>query len=202
MPGIAAGRRGRCPGLLLVCAWAAPALADIYVTSLPDGTELYSDQATAAEARLFLRSPISGTRHSPQHRTAGTLPFAGEIARVAALHDVDPLLLHALVSVESAYRPDAVSVKGAMGLMQLMPATARQLGVTDPFDPQQNLEGGARHLRRLLFRFDENLTLALAAYNAGAGRVDRYARRIPPLAETEAYVPRVLKRYARLRDAP
>jgi soluble lytic murein transglycosylase-like protein len=202
MPGNAAGRRRRCPGLLLICAWVAPAMADIYVTTLPDGTELYSDQATHADARLLLRSASPAAGGSARQLTAGALPFAGEIARVASLHDVDPLLLHALVSVESAYRPDAVSAKGAMGLMQLMPATARQLGVTDPFDPQQNLEGGTRHLRRLLLRFEQNLELALAAYNAGAGRVDRHAGRMPPFAETAAYVPRVLQRYARLRDAP
>jgi soluble lytic murein transglycosylase-like protein len=108
-------------------------------------------------------------------------------------------LLHAIISVESAYAAQATSSRGALGLMQVLPQTARSYGVTDAFDPQQNITAGARHLRVLLDQFNGNLTLALAAYNAGAAAVLRYGARVPPFAETQAYVPRVLARLATFR---
>lgn len=116
------------------------------------------------------------------------------IRRAAERYDLDIDLLAAVIAVESGYRADAVSPKGAQGLMQLMPATARELGVTDAFDPAQNIDAGARHLRRMLDDHDGVFWKALAAYNAGAGRVARY-RGVPPYRETIAYVKRVLDRY-------
>jgi hypothetical protein len=114
------------------------------------------------------------------------------IDRMAAAHGVDVKLAHALVKVESNYRADAVSPKGAMGLMQLMPATARQYAIEDPFDPVQNLTAGLRHLRGLLDRYGRGReSLALAAYNAGEGAVSRY-KGIPPYRETQNYVQRIL----------
>jgi soluble lytic murein transglycosylase-like protein len=111
---------------------------------------------------------------------------------MAAAHGVAVKLAHAVVRVESNYRADAVSPKGAMGLMQLMPATARQYAVEDPFDPEQNLSAGLRHLRGLLDRYGRGKeSLALAAYNAGEGAVSRY-RGIPPYRETQNYVQRIL----------
>lgn len=108
-----------------------------------------------------------------------------------------------MVEVESGFSVRAVSPRGAIGLMQLMPATARDYGVADPFDPRQNLDAGAQHLRRLLDRYGQDPTLALAAYNAGEGSVARYRGQVPPYAETLAYVPRVLGRYAALQqDSP
>lgn len=109
-------------------------------------------------------------------------------------HGVDPKLMEALVVVESAFNPHAVSVKGAMGLMQLMPATARRLDVDDPFDPEQNIRGGVREFSRLVDRYSGNLSLALAAYNAGEGAVQRY-RGIPPYAETRRYVSKIMELY-------
>jgi soluble lytic murein transglycosylase-like protein len=100
----------------------------------------------------------------------------------------------ALVQVESAFQPRAVSPKGARGLTQLMPGTARELGVQDAFDPQQNLDGGARYLRQLLTRYGGDVKRALAAYNAGPGAVDRH-RGVPPYRETRQYVRRVLEKY-------
>jgi hypothetical protein len=122
------------------------------------------------------------------------------INKAAGDHRVDPALLAAVVSVESGHDVMAVSVKGASGLMQLMPDTASRYGVSDLFDPAQNLDAGARHLAFLLRLFDCDLSLALAAYNAGEGAVKRHGNVIPPYPETQAYVPKVLQRYARLHD--
>lgn len=123
-------------------------------------------------------------------------PYGEAIAFAAARHGVDPKLLHALVVVESGYRPDARSPVGAGGLTQLMPATAGELGVTDRFDVAQNLAGGADYLARQLNRFGD-VRLALAAYNAGPGRVARLGR-IPDIEETRTYVVRVVDCYLAL----
>jgi len=116
------------------------------------------------------------------------------LREAAARHGLDPRLVRAVVSVESAFRTDAVSPKGAQGLMQLMPKTAASLGVTDAFDPQQNLEGGSRHLAALVADYKGDLDRALAAYNAGQGAVARHGG-IPPYRETQDYVAKVLRRY-------
>jgi soluble lytic murein transglycosylase-like protein len=118
------------------------------------------------------------------------VPFDQLVLRAARRHNVDPRLVHAVITVESRYQPRARSPKGAMGLMQLMPGTARDLRVSDPYDPAANIEGGVRYLRQLLDRFD--LRLALAAYNAGAATVERFGG-VPPYAETRDYVSRVLR---------
>lgn len=116
------------------------------------------------------------------------------IARIAGQYGLDPRLIHAVISAESAFDWRAVSPTGAMGLMQLMPDTAQRLGVHDPFDPLANLDGGARYLRGLLDQFRDT-RLALAAYNAGEGTVMRYGNAIPPYPETQRYVQRVLAFY-------
>lgn len=128
----------------------------------------------------------------------GTLParaFDAELAGAAERHGLPVALVEAVVAVESAGNPHAVSPRGAMGLMQLMPATAARFGVEDPLDLGQSLDGGCAYLRWLLDRFDGSIALALAGYNAGESAVDRYAG-IPPFDETRAYVRRVLERYA------
>lgn len=116
--------------------------------------------------------------------------FSSLISQHAEANGLPPVLLEALVSVESSFNPSAVSSAGAQGLTQLMPATARSLGVTDPFDPNQNLSGGARYLAAMMREFKE-LPLALAAYNAGPGNVRRYGG-IPPFTETQNYVRKVM----------
>jgi hypothetical protein len=125
-------------------------------------------------------------------------PGGGDLRELAAAaarrHGLDPELVMAVVSVESSFRPQAVSPKGAVGLMQLMPKTAEALGVADAFDPAQNLDGGARHLGQLLTVYGGDLTRALAAYNAGEGAVLRHGG-VPPYRETRAYVRKVLERY-------
>ncbi len=114
---------------------------------------------------------------------------------VARIYGVESALLHAVISVESRYSPKAVSKKGAVGLMQLMPVTARRYGVIDPLDPMQNLRGGAKYLRHLLKKYNNDRNLALAAYNAGEATIARYGNRIPPYRETTNYVPRVMGYY-------
>ena len=116
------------------------------------------------------------------------------VSDVSLEHGVDPKLVDAVVRVESDYNPRAVSRRGALGLMQLMPATADRLDVNDPFDPEENIRGGVREISRLVDRYAGNLQLALAAYNAGEGAVARY-RGIPPYKETRSYVTRILSLY-------
>lgn len=123
-------------------------------------------------------------------------PFQAAIEEAALRHGLDPKLLHALIITESAYRPRAVSSAGAGGLTQLMPGTARELGVTDRFDPVENIRGGADYLARQVLRFGD-LRLALAAYNAGPARVARLGR-VPDIAETRAYVATVIECYLAL----
>jgi len=122
--------------------------------------------------------------------TGGTA-YAAEIAAAAARHGVDPALLTGLIRAESNFDPNATSPAGAQGLTQLMPATAAGLGVTNPLDPAQAIEGGARYLRQQLDRFGGDASKALAAYNAGPGAVERFGG-VPPYEETQAYVRRVL----------
>jgi soluble lytic murein transglycosylase-like protein len=130
------------------------------------------------------------------------VPAGGDLREIAASaarrHGLDPELVVAVVSVESGFRPAAVSPKGAQGLMQLMPRTAASLGVEDAFDPAQNLDGGARHLGQLLTLSGGDVARALAAYNAGEGAVQRHGG-VPPYRETRAYVKKVLERYRAAR---
>ena len=115
-------------------------------------------------------------------------------------HSVDPLLLYAIMHQESTFKPRAMSNKGARGLMQLMPGTAVRFGVTSIWDPKQNIEGGTRYMRFLLDKFDGDVRLALAGYNAGEGAVMKYGYRVPPYSETQEYVRRISKRYDLIRD--
>jgi soluble lytic murein transglycosylase-like protein len=119
--------------------------------------------------------------------------YAPIIDAEAARQGIDPNLVHAVIRAESAYRPSARSHAGACGLMQLMPATAKRFGVRDIWDPAQNIRGGVAYLRFLVDRFDGDIHLVLAAYNAGEGAVEKHGNRIPPYRETRAYVRRVLE---------
>ena len=118
-------------------------------------------------------------------------PIEAAIEKYASLYGVDPAIIRAIIAVESAYNVEARSRAGAIGLMQLMPATARSLGVNNPWDPAQNIRGGTDYLRQLLDEYEGNEELALAAYNAGSGAVAKYGRRVPPYRETRDYVRKV-----------
>lgn len=122
------------------------------------------------------------------------------VENIGSVSGIEPELLHAVISVESDYNKNALSPKGALGLMQLMPETARRFGVTDRKNPVQNIAGGARYLSYLLNIFDKNITLALAAYNAGENAVIKYGYNVPPFKETENYVKNVSKIYAHHRQ--
>lgn len=142
---------------------------------------------------------LAGPQAMPTPRASATAlagkPYAREIDQAARRNRLDPALVHAVIHVESRHQAAAVSSKGAVGLMQLLPATAERFGIADPGDPAANLAAGTRYLRRLLDQFDQRLDLALAAYNAGEGAVVRHGNRIPPYRETLDYVPSVMEKY-------
>jgi hypothetical protein len=125
--------------------------------------------------------------------------YKGIVDATAKSHGIDPALVHAVISAESGYNPNAVSRRGASGLMQLMPDTARRYGVRNLFDPVENVRGGVSYLKDLLAMFNGDMRLALAGYNAGENAVIRAGNRIPPYAETAAYVPKVIDFYHRFR---
>ncbi|OIQ98294.1 soluble lytic murein transglycosylase precursor [mine drainage metagenome] len=133
----------------------------------------------------------------PLYQIADKMIYDRMVNRIARTYGVESALLHAVISVESRYRPAAISRAGAIGLMQLMPKTAKRYGVADPLDPMQNVRGGARYLRYLLKKYHNDRNLALAAYNAGEASVAKYGNQIPPYPETTDYVPRVMEYYRR-----
>lgn len=170
--------------VVLMTGLLAPAVsAGVKVEVQPDGR------------KVFTNTGASSTRRAPSlGRSLAPSSVEPLVNASADRFDVDPKLVHAVIRAESGYNPRAVSSKGARGLMQLMPQTARELGVADSFDPASNIAGGTRYLRSLLDRFQGSLELALAGYNAGPEAVRRFGG-IPPFSETRKYVQRVLRDY-------
>lgn len=172
----------------------------IYVCANRDGSKHFTNAPDSSNCRPF-RMQSTGTW--PRQDIGGGWREAGSpttydshIHRSAKRHRISPALIKAIIRAESGFDRYAVSKRGARGLMQLMPATARDMSVADPFDPRQNIEGGTRYLRYLLDTFNGNITLALAAYNAGPETVKR-VRKIPRIPETIQYVKKVLVFYQR-----
>ncbi len=153
-------------------------------------------QSAAAEVNEYLGQSSGAVQVSNfvRRRAFSDREIEAAIDQAASRHNVDPSLVRAVIKVESNFNPNAVSRKGAMGLMQLMPQTARQLKVTNPFDPQQNVDAGVRHLKMLMENYGGDVSLSLAAYNAGAGAVARSAG-VPRFAETRNYVKRITQLY-------
>jgi soluble lytic murein transglycosylase-like protein len=168
----------------------APAEAQIYKWRDAKGQWMYSDQPPSDGTPSY-RVPGTTFRSTRPAEARFANAYDGLIERHAATYAVSPQLVRAVVQVESGFNPRAVSHEGAMGLMQLMPATAIEMGVGNPFDPDQNIRGGGAYLRQLLHRYGGDETLALAAYNAGPEAVDRHGYQVPPYRETQRYVSQV-----------
>jgi soluble lytic murein transglycosylase-like protein len=225
-------KRQLLAGLIpLLLVLSSPVQADIYAFVDKNGVRHLSNVPSDPRYKLVMRTPAYSKRATQPSSYAPSSPyggaaitphsyarpetrakslrvneqnrqrFAADVNRIAAQHRLEPALMHAVISAESSYNPWAVSPKGAMGLMQLMPGTATRFGVTNPYDPVANMNGGARYLRWLLDRFNDP-RLAVAAYNAGEGAVQKYGNQIPPYRETQNYVVRVLDFYQRYRAGP
>jgi soluble lytic murein transglycosylase-like protein len=185
----------------------AAARADIYRYVDEHGTVHFTNTPDDSRFKLYMttrRDPdavtgILTSRGVRAYPTEARKKYHAHILAAARIYQLEPALLHAVISAESGYDALARSPRGARGLMQLMPDTARRYGVDDPLDPEQNIYGGAAYLRDLLTLFGNDLKLALAAYNAGEGSVLEYGNRIPPYRETTQYVPKVLSYYKRYK---
>ncbi|MBN1829032.1 MAG: lytic transglycosylase domain-containing protein [Deltaproteobacteria bacterium] len=170
--------------VLIFCCAVGPVQADVYVHIDDQGVYHFTDAPPNADYKIFIRS----------QRTQKKLPSKYDriIAEASERFDVSFPLLKAMVKVESDFDAQAISQKGALGLMQIMPANVFDFKISDPFDPYENVMAGAGYFKTLLERFEGHVPTALAAYNAGPGRVDRH-RGIPPITETKDYISRVLR---------
>jgi len=184
--------------LVLSAGAAGVTRADIYSFVDSAGVTHFTNVPVDTRYHLLLATPQEERSARPDNSVARSAEFDHFIEQAARTHAVRPELVRAVIVVESAFNPRAVSSRGAVGLMQLLPATARRYGVSDAFDPEQNIMAGVHYLRDLLTRYGNNLELTLAAYNAGEEAVERYGHSIPPFAETKHYVPTVLRIYRSL----
>ncbi len=229
-PGVGsrAWRATRWAMAAVALAWPLAASADIYVLVEPNGTKRFSNQPDDPRYQLFMRDPtayklkparaLGNVRNPGDYRLRNPAarrpdpydnpllrgrPFQTHVQTAARKHEVDPALVHAVIAAESAYNPKAVSNKGAIGLMQIMPDTGRRFGAqtSELYSPGRNIAVGVRYLAELIEMFDGDLALALASYNAGENAVIRFGRKVPPYPETRAYVPRVLRYYESLKPA-
>jgi len=189
--------RLRAVGLLVCWLMAAPVFADIYMYIDDNGVVHFTNAPTSSESeyRVFVREEIRKAyrRYSPDR-------YDAFIHEASELYGISYPLLKAIIKAESDFNPTAISRKGALGLMQLMPQNVKAMNISDPFDPWENIMGGACYFRRMLDRFEGRLSLSLAAYNAGPTAVERYNFQIPPYKETQDYVEKVLKYYYAFRQ--
>ena len=192
--------------LFVLAATAMPvfAHADIFAFTDSSGVTHFSNVPSDSRFKLLLAAPPDPAAAPAQGPSVDWLARSAQyeqaITGAAKANTIQAALVRAVIVVESGFNPHAVSKRGAVGLMQLLPATARRYGVQNIYDPEQNIRAGAHYLSDLLARFDSNLELALAAYNAGEEAVERYGRHVPPFRETLSYVPSVMRVYQRLMD--
>ncbi|MFZ0611214.1 MAG: lytic transglycosylase domain-containing protein [Desulfobacterales bacterium] len=179
--------------MVMVIFSSSPLWADIYMYVDKDGVVHFTNAPTASENdyRVYVKEK---TVYSAQVYSSDS--FEECIRQASVRYNISHPLLKAVIKAESDFNPRARSKKGAMGLMQIMPANIKAMNISNPFDPLENILGGARYLREMLDRFDGHLPLSLAAYNAGPTAVERYNNQVPPYKETEEYVKRVLKFYS------
>lgn len=183
------------PVVFLLILYASPACSDIYKYVDESGVVCYTDSPAGRKTVRVLKE-TQGTEKQMKaadnaSSSAMSQDYSGYVRQAAAKYEIEPELIHAVIKAESNGNQRAVSRKGAMGLMQLMPSTAYDMNVVNPFNPEENIEGGTKYLRQLLEKFNGDLTLALAAYNAGPKTVEKY-RDVPPISETKQYVKKII----------
>jgi hypothetical protein len=183
--------------LFLLLFFASGASADIYKYTDENDVICYTDAPFGKKTQKVLteKSPVEPvSKIKPVNNPSSKADYSSYIQKSARKYEIEPALIHAVIKTESNGNHRAISKKGAMGLMQLMPSTASDMNVGNPFNPEENIEGGTRYLRYLIEKFNGNLTLAVAAYNSGPKTVERYGN-VPPISETRQYVDRVFSLY-------
>jgi len=185
-------RKGILVAVLFLFVTASPVPADIYMFIDSQGVLHFTNAPTSSQYTLYIKE-----RPKPE---AATIKYDGIIQEASNKYGLSFSLLKAIIKVESNFDSRAVSEKGALGLMQIMPQNLQAFNIQEPYDPEDNIMGGARYFKSLIERFDGKLPLALAAYNAGPTIVDKY-RNIPPIKETEDYVKKVLKYFYRYKNS-
>ena len=178
--------------MLMLCIPVSCAYADMYQTVTRDGTVIYSN-VPANDATIVIKEDKQDRKPSMKKQSNGDYHII--VDEKSRKHNVDPRLVKAVIAAESGWNPLAISPKGAVGIMQLMPKTATDMGVGNRYNPEENIEGGIKYLKHLLERFKGNLTMALAAYNAGPARVEK-VRGVPSIPETVNYVRKVMNTYS------
>jgi soluble lytic murein transglycosylase-like protein len=186
----------RLASLLILSSLSSLNYAEVYRYITPDGRLLLTDTPKHSGYTQLVKTHQGWVpKKNEYYKASNKRKLSQHIRKAADTHQLPYALIHAVIRVESAFNPQAVSKAGAQGLMQLMPATAARFGVQDPFNPIENIRGGSTYLRHLLTLFNNNYALALAAYNSGENTVIRYGNKIPPYRETQNYVRKVLKLY-------
>jgi len=194
--------------IAVVCSFTSTAYAEIFKYHDANGRLYITDKKLDDSYKLvsiFNPKPTANLRvegaYKPEAYAKNVSEYLPHIEDAAKQHQIDPHLLRAIVDTESAFDPKAYSKTGAVGLMQLMPKTAKGLGVKNSWNPKENVQGGARYFRQLLDRFNQNIKLSLAAYNAGESAVRRAGNAIPNYPETQRYVKKVMSRYTQLKPS-
>ncbi len=180
---------------ILFAFFASPAFSDVYKYVDENGVVCYTDAPMGKKTvRVLKENHVAAKQPKETGKAVSSVTdedYSGYVQQAAAKYEIEPDLIHAVIKTESNGNHRAVSRKGAMGLMQLMPSTAYDMNVANPFNPEENIEGGTKYLKQLLEKFNGDLTLALAAYNAGPKTVEKYGN-VPPISETKQYVKKII----------